>query len=233
MDYKIAICDDCGADVEYLSVLAEKWAEASGNNITIHKFSSSETFLFSYEEEKDFDILLLDIEMGGLNGIELAKKIRDGNETVQIIFITGFPDYMAQGYDVAALHYLMKPVDQEKLYMVLDRASANLRKVERRLKIIFDRQTDFVAFDRILYVEADRQFVNIHADGHIYRMKASLGEIEAALDERFFRCQRSYLVNLGFVVRVRNHCVVLKSGEEISISRGKAKEIAEAIIRLF
>ena len=233
MNYKIAICDDCGADVDYLSVLAEKWAETSGNNIAIHKFSSSEAFLFCYEEEKDFDILLLDIEMGGQNGVELARKIRKDNDTVQIIFITGFPDYMAQGYDVAALHYLMKPVDQDKLYAVLDRAAANLRKTEKRLKVIFDRQTDFVPFDRILYIEADKQFVCIHTDDHIYRMKASFGEMEAVLDERFFRCQRSFLVNLGVVVRVRNNCIVLKGGEEIPISRGKAKEIADAIIQLF
>lgn len=233
MDYKIAICDDCVADVDYLVVLAEKWAERTGNRITVRKFSSSEAFLFCYEEEKDFDIFLLDIEMGGENGVELARKIRKDNDTVQIIFITGFPDYMAQGYEVAALHYLMKPVEQDKLCEVLDRAAVNLVKSEKRLKVSFDRQTDFLPFDKILYIEADRQFVRIHTDHHIYRMKASLTEVEMTLDERFFRCQRSFLVNLGMVVRIRNHCVVLKNGEEISISRGKAKEIADAIIRLF
>lgn len=233
MDYKIAICDDCTADVDYLTVLAEKWAQRTGNRITVRKFSSSEAFLFCYEEEKDFDILLLDIEMGGENGVELARKIRKDDDTVQIVFITGFPDYMAQGYEVAALHYLMKPVEQDKLCEVLDRAAANLVKSEKRLKVSFDRQTDFVPLDKILYIEADRQFVCIHTDHHIYRMKASLTEVEMALDERFFRCQRSFLVNLGMVVRIRNHCVTLKNGEEISISRGKAKEIADAIIRLF
>lgn len=233
MDYKIAICDDCAADTDYLSVLAGNWAKASGSRVTIQKFSSSEAFLFCYEEEKDFDILLLDIEMGGKNGVELAGKIREGNDTVQIVFVTGFPDYMAQGYEVSALHYLIKPVDQDKLYAVLDRAAANLMKVEKRLKVTFDRQTDFIPLGRIMYIEANKQFVCIHTKDNIYRMKSSLAETEAALDERFFRCQRSFLVNLGFVVRIRNNCVVLKNGEEISISRGKAKEIAEAIIRLF
>lgn len=233
MDYKIAICDDCTADVDYLAVLAEKWAERTGNRITVNKFSSSEAFLFCYEEEKDFDILLLDIEMGGENGVELARKVRKDNGIVQIVFITGFPDYMAQGYEVSALHYLMKPVGQDKLCEVLDRAAANLVKSEKRLKVTFDRQTDFIPFDKILYIEADRQFVCIHTDHHIYRMKTSLVEMEMALDERFFRCQRSFLVNLAIVVRIRNDGVVLKNGEKISITRGKAKKIADAIIQLF
>ena len=64
-------------------------------------------------------------------------------------------------------------------------------------------------------------------------MKSSLGEMEAILDERFFKCQRSFIVNLCFVVRIKNHCVILKNGDEVSIGRGKAKEIADAVIRFF
>lgn len=74
---------------------------------------SAEAFWFQYEEEKDYEILLLDIEMEQMNGIELATKLRTDDETIQIIFITGYPDYIAQGYEVAALHYLMKPVCAE------------------------------------------------------------------------------------------------------------------------
>lgn len=233
MIYKTAICDDCVSDVDYLVYLTEGWAQSTGNLVIIRRFSSAEAFLFCYEQERDFDILLLDIEMGGQNGIELARKIRRENDTVQIIFITGFPDYMSQGYEVYALHYLLKPIDTGKLHAVPDRAASNLKKAEKRLTVTFDRQTDFVPFDRISYIEARRQFVDIHTDNRIYPMKASLGEMEAALDQRFLRCQRSFLVNLGFVVRIRNSCVVLKGGEEIPIGRGKAKEIGEAIIRLF
>lgn len=233
MNYKIAICDDCEADVDYLSLLVGNWSEISGNNIAICRFSSSEAFLFCYEEEKDFDILLLDIEMGGQNGVELAGKVRNDNHRAQIIFITGFPDYMAQGYDVAALHYLMKPVDQDKLYTVLDRAAANLGKAEKRLKVIYDRQMDFVSFDRIVYIEADKQFVCIHTDDHTYRMKTSLGEMEAALDERFFRCQRSFLVNLGFVVRQESLYCFEKRRGNIHQPWKATKQIAEAIVTLF
>ena len=83
-------------------------------------------FCLHYAEHKDYDILLLDIEMEGMDGISLAKKLRQENDQVQIVFVTGFPDFMAQGYEVSALHYLLKPLEEEALCRVLDRAAANL-----------------------------------------------------------------------------------------------------------
>ena len=233
MVYRIGVCDDCAAEAEYITALAAAWGECSGNTVTIKSFSSAEAFWVFYEGEKDFDMLLLDIEMGELSGMELAKRIRQENGVVQIIFITGFPDFMAEGYDVSALHYLMKPVSKDVLFAVLDRAAANLGKQERVLRVVFDRQTDLVPLDRILYLEAQKQFVLIHTAERVYRMKASLHETEAALSEHFFRCQRSFLVNLAYVAQIRGSCVVLKNGEEVPISRGMAETISREIVRLF
>lgn len=233
MNYKAAICDDCAADAEYLASLVEAWAKAKENTVMIKRFSSGEAFLFCYEEEKDFDILFLDIEMGGQNGVELAKRIRKDNKMVQIVFITGFPDFMAEGYEVSALHYLMKPVSGEKICTVLDRAAAGLKKTGKWLKVVFDRQMDLLPFDVILYIEAQKQFVAIHTEEQVYRMKRTLGDLEEELDERFFRCQRSFLVNLYHVVRVKGGSAVLKNGEEIPISRGMAEELGKAVIALF
>ena len=233
MIYRIAICDDCAADTEYLSGLVETWAEGNGSRACVKTFPSAEAFLFSYEEENDFQILLLDIEMGGLDGVELARKIRENNDRLQIVFVTGFPDFMAEGYEVAALHYLMKPVSAQKLGAVLDRAAANLARPEKRLKVSFDRQTDFVPFDKILYIEAQKQYVRIHTQERDYRMKASLGEMEEALDGYFFKCQRSFLVNLNHVARIKSSCAVLKNGEEVPISRGMDGKMGRAIIELY
>ena len=87
--------------------------------------SSAESFLFHYAEESDYDILLLDIEMGKINGIELARRIRHDNETIQIVFTTGYYDFISEGYEVSALQYLMKPVSYEKLESVLNKAVKN------------------------------------------------------------------------------------------------------------
>ena len=233
MNLKISICDDDPKQIEYLTSLVTLWRSGNSHTCVIDSFPSAEAFLFDYAEDKNRDILLLDIEMGTMNGIDLAKNIRETNDAVQIIFITGFPDFIAEGYEVSALHYLMKPVSEEKLYAVLDKAAANLAKAEKRLCISHDRQTDFIPLSQITYIEAQKQYVEIHTSDALYRMKSSLADIESKLDEYFFRCQRSFNVNLRYVIRIKNDCVVLKDTSEVPISRGMAEKIGKEIIRLF
>ena len=133
MKYKVAICDDSDADRRYIMNMVRSWASAAAHEVQIDGFPSAESFLFRYAGESDYDILLLDIEMGAMDGVTMAKELRKSNDTVQIIFITGYSDYISEGYEVAALHYLMKPVKEEKLCLVLDRAAEKLAKNERIL----------------------------------------------------------------------------------------------------
>lgn len=233
MNYKIAVVDDSPADAEYVAALVARWAEEARHTVGISVFPSAEAFLFQYEDEQNFDILLLDIEMGKMNGVDLAKAVRGRDGLIQIIFITGYPDFMAEGYEVSALHYLMKPVSAQKLCGVLDKAAGNLVKAERRLCVAYDGRTVFVPFSRILYVEAQRQYVLVHTVEDTYRMKRSLAGTLEELDEYFFQCQRSFCVNLCHVSQIKNGGVVLKSGEEIPISRGMAEKIGKEMIRLF
>ena len=230
---RIAVIDDRPADRDYIAALVSRWAKERDTAVTAVPFPSAEAFLFDYSEDKDFDILLLDIEMGAINGVELAKTVRKENDAVQMVFITGFPDFIAEGYEVSALHYLRKPVDRDKLFSVLDRAAANLEKAERRLRVTFERRTDYVPFSKILYLEAQKQYVRIVTEGEEYRMKASLAETAAQLDEFFFSCQRSFIVNLRYVARILPDRVVLKNGAEVPISRGMAEKIGREIIHLF
>ena len=135
MAYRAAVCDDSAADADYVRGIVAHWAEQRGIALECRAFSSAEQFLFSYAEDKNFDLLLLDVEMPGADGVTLAKTVRQENEAVQIVFITGYSDYIAEGYDVAALHYLMKPVRPEKLCAVLDRAWEKHRRNERCLNL--------------------------------------------------------------------------------------------------
>ena len=233
MNYKIAVIDDNSSDTEYVAALVGRWAESEGHSLKISTFPSAEAFLFQYEEERDFDILLLDIEMKEMNGVELARKVRQGNDAVQIVFITGYPDFIAEGYEVSALHYLMKPVSYEKLHEVLNKAALNLAKTEKRLCVTYERRTDFVPFSKILYVEAQKQYVLIHTFAETYRMKRSFAETVEELDEFFFKCQRSFCVNLCHITRIGSSSVTLKNGEEVPISRGMAEKIGKEMIILF
>lgn len=233
MDYSVAICDDSEVDRRYISALVTQWAAGAGAAVRISEFVSAESLLFDWDGGSGCDILLLDIEMGGMDGVTLAKRIRRDNARTQIVFITGFPDFIAEGYEVAALHYLMKPVSKEKLFQVLDRAAGNLQKAEKRLRVTFDRETELVALSKITYIEAQKQYVVIHTPEREYRMKAALSEVQKELDELFFKCQRSFIVNLRFVQKIDSGFVTLKDGTEVPISRGMAQEIGREIIRLF
>lgn len=235
MDYSVAIVDDVLQDREYIAGLVYQWAQEKGHTVTLKTFPSSEAFLFAREESKKTEMLLLDIEMGAMNGVELAKELRQVQKDtmLQLVFITGFPDFIAEGYEVDALHYLIKPVVPAKLFSVLDKAVTNLAKVEKHLCVTYNRRMDFIPLSKIYYIEAQRQYVLIHAEDGEYRMKTSLAETKGALDEYFFQCQRSFLVNLRYVAQVKNDCVILKNGIEVPIGRGMAEKIGKEIIKLF
>ncbi len=235
MDYSVAIVDDVLQDREYIAGLVYLWAQEKGHTVTLKTFPSSEAFLFAREESKKTEMLLLDIEMGAMNGVELAKELRQVQKDtmLQLVFITGFPDFIAEGYEVDALHYLIKPVVPAKLFSVLDKAVTNLAKVEKHLRVTYDRRMDFIPLSKIYYIEAQRQYVLIHAEDGEYRMKTSLAETKGALDEYFFQCQRSFLVNLRYVAQVKNNCVILKNGIEVPIGRGMAEKVGKEIIKLF
>ena len=158
--YKIAICDDSQADTEYLTTLVKEWAK--DRTAIIKTFPSAEAFLFNYAEEKDFDILLLDIEMGKMDGVTMAKVIRQDNESVQIVFITGYSEYIADGYDVAALHYLIKPVKTEQLLNVLDRAAERLKKNEKELLLKTADETVVMPVREIRYLDVQQNYVTVH-----------------------------------------------------------------------
>lgn len=135
MELKIAVCDDDASQRNYLTETVLIWAKKKRHLTKLISYANAKAFLFDYGQEKDFDILLLDVEMPEISGIELAKKVRKENRAVQIIFITGYYEYFSDGFDVSALHYLIKPVDVDKLFVVLDRAVGNLSERERAVLI--------------------------------------------------------------------------------------------------
>lgn len=232
MMYRIAVCDDNPADRAYVAALIERWGRAAGMGVTVERYPSAESFLFAYEEDPSFDVLCLDIEMGEISGVELAKKLRRLGAGLQIVFVTGYMEYIADGYDVEALHYLLKPVTEEKLGSVLARA---LERVKAREKELFLQTTDGsvrVLNSEIRYLEVQRNYVTIHA-AEEYTVKRTLGDLEKELDESFFRTGRSFIVNLRFVRKITKTQVFLKDGAQVPLSRGLYEGINRAMIQYF
>lgn len=226
---KIAICDDSAADVRFVREITEKWAGSRGIDVRTETFPSAESFLFRYAEEKDFDILLLDIEMPRMDGVTMAKRIRKENETVQIVFITGYSDYIAEGYEVEALHYLMKPVNSQKLFEVLDRAEKKLRQNEKTLDLELSGEMVRIPMYRIKYLDVDKNYVTVHA-GEDYTVKRSLSDMEKELDERFFRAGRGLIINLKAVRKTTKLQVYLTDGTVLQIPKGIYETLNRAII---
>ena len=230
MAYRVAIVDDSAVDSGHISALLEKWAALRQIPATAELFSSAESFLFRYAEDKDWDILLLDIEMGAMDGVTMAKKVRQDNEAVQIVFITGYSDYIAEGYEVAALHYLMKPVNPDKLLTVLDRALEKRKQEERCLNLEAYGEMVRIPFYEIRYLDVHQNYVTIHAKTD-YTVKRSLGDFEKELDDRFCRVGRAMILNLKYIQRVTKTEVRLSDGTVLPLPRGAYEPLNRAIIR--
>ena len=174
-------------------------------------------------------MLLLDIEMDGMDGVELAKAVRRDNDDIQIVFVTGYADYIAEGYEVSALHYLTKPVDEGKLFQVLTRAVGRLRRNEPALTLELPGETVRLPLGKIRYLEVAHNYVTVHA-GRDYAVKRPLGELEQELDGRFFRAGRSFILNLAFVRRASRTEAELTTGERVPLPRGQYEKLNRAII---
>ena len=233
MNYQIAICDDESIICNLLEGMVRRWAKKNNIHIKVHVFSASESFLFAYEDDKRFDILLLDIEMSGMNGVDLAQIIRGKNKSIQIVFITGYMDYIAQGYDVEALNYLLKPVNEEKLFEVLDKARERVSVSDKIIYIESSGEMIQLPLHYILYTEVNRNYITIYTLEGKYIRKQTLRDLEDELDERFFRAGRSFLVNLMHIKRTSKAEIELKNGDIIPLSRGRYEAINQAIINYF
>ena len=233
MAYRVAIVDDSNIDAEYVYSILNSWADQRQANIQAAVFPSAESFLFRYAEDKDWDILLLDSEMGNMDGVTLAKRIRQANDSVQIIFVTGFADYISEGYEVAALHYLMKPVKQDKLFVVLDRAVATLQKTERVILLPVGGEMLRLPVSRVQYVEAFSHTVALITETDTIQVKMPISEVEKLLGDGFVRCHRSYLVGLKHIARLSKTEVILDSGKSLPLSRGAALLVHKAFVSYY
>lgn len=228
---RIAICDDEESQRALIIKYLQEWAKLRNLIIEPISFSGAENFLFRWEEDKQFDLLILDIEMGMLSGMELAKKIREENEEIPILFITGYESYMAQGYEVSAIQYLLKPMYKDKLFVVLDKLQKG-KKAEAKMPFQTEEGMLFLTPTEIWYVEAMGHYSILHTSGDCHRIRSSFNEVLKKLDaqKEFIHCHRSYLVNLQHVSAITRTELVMDNQARIPISRSSYKAVNQAFI---
>lgn len=230
MKYRIAICDDEQNQIEYITSIVASWSAHEGHGCEIRTFASAEAFLFEYEEDKAYDILLLDVEMKNINGIELAKRIRKDNNRAEIIFITSHFEFVGEGYEVDALHYLIKPISAEKLTQVLTKAAEKISVEPPSVVISCEGETVKLYEADIRYVESFLHYIVIHTKDKEYKIKENISVFENRVSDDFYRVHRSYLVSLKHITRISRTSVNI-GNTELPLSRGKYDDINRAFIQ--
>lgn len=229
----IAICDDEPLAIEYIAYNLQKWSEKNRCILHISSFSSAEQFLFEYDENRDFDLLFLDIQMGEINGVDLAKTIRKKDQKVQIVFVTALAEYISQGYDLAALHYLIKPVSQEKIFSVMDRVAQNCIKEEEYILVTAGQTLQRVSVSSIMYAESFAHYITITTKNGVYQIRENAGTLAEKLKNGFVRPHRSYLVNLRYVHSISKIDILMDDGTAIPLSRYNYKRVNQAFIEYY
>ena len=229
---RVAVCDDDRRYAGYERELVLTWAGLRGHDVHVDIFPSAETFLSRYETHRDYDILLLDVEMDGMDGVTLARAIRRcrGDASPQIVFVTGYTDYIADGYDVEALHYLVKPVDETKMAAVLDRAAQRIAGRERCLNLQCADGIIRIPIHQVRYIDvAQKNYATVHAERD-HTVKRPLADFEPELGSAFFRAGRALIVNLDMIRRVTRTRIELTDGTVLPLTRSAYEPLNRAII---
>lgn len=235
---RIAICEDDKLQDKINKDYIVKWASKKDVSVEIESFDSGEKFLFRWPEEATFDIVLLEINMKGISGIELAKKIREIDKYIIIIFITGAKEYALEGYEVNALNYLLKPLEEKKIFKCLDIA---LEQIEEKMKnddyLVLPKGKENIKIDlnKVYYISAFDHYIDIHYKDEVVTFKNKIGEVEKLLNkkEEYIRNHRSYIVNLKKVVKMSNKTIFLSNGSELPISKQRLADVNEKFTKIF
>lgn len=236
---RIAICDDEPAQRALLEAYVGEWGMLRQQEVDMALVGSAEQFLFHWEERRR-DILLLDIDMPGGDGLSLARRLRSQGEDVQIVFVTGLAEYALEGYDVDAVSYLIKPVEKERLFTCLDKALARCGREAPALLLDTPGGMARVRVRDICYLESDAHDTWVHCAGEKepVRCRAGIRQVEERLEQQgesffelhFFKIHRSYLVNLAYVNRIERKEAVMDSGEALPVARNRWEALNRAYL---
>ena len=229
---RIGICDDSADARIALRAALERALDRRRGAGTFFEFSSGEGLLRWLEKHAgELDMVFLDIEMGELDGMETARRLRAADEGLQLVFVTGYTDYVFDGYSVGALGYLMKPAQPERLDEVLDRGLEARLREEDKVFLCRSGETMYrIPKKAILYFSSDRRQVTCVSTARTYTFYGKLDEVERTVGDSFVRVHQRYLVRAGAVERMDGGQIFL--GEEVlPVSRAHRSAALAALAR--
>ena len=226
---RIAVCDD---EEKFRNQARDMVDKLAGSlDVVVDAYSDGNQLLTAFDK-KPYDVLFLDIEMPVMDGITLAKKLRERSDSIYIVFLTGHVEYALEGYEVNALRYLTKPVQEEKLREVL-RFVMDQNISKKQLMIKEDGEELLLNIADIIYFEAQNQYVMIYTEDGEHLIRYNIGDFEEQLKkDGFFRTHRGYLVSLAKVKKLVKNEVIMEGPDgdiSVPVSRTNTKSLKEAL----
>jgi len=229
---RIGICEDDITMQKRINEILNDWAQTRKIEINTKLYKDAESFLFEWPETL-IDLIFLDIEMKNLTGIELAKIIRKTDKNMFIVFLTSHRQYALTGYDVNALHFLIKPPSPAKIIPILDKAYAIWNASRTSFILIpIDSGKMKLFFGDIHYISIVSHTVSFHTVSEKYEMRITMNELVNQLPSHFIRIHRSYIVNLIKVDCIFKDSLLLSNEEKLPVSRNCSKNVYDAYIKL-
>lgn len=233
---RIAICDDEQIFRENVKKYVEQYLIERDMAYEIETFSSGKEFLELGVEKLRYSIIFLDINMDEIDGIMTAKKIRECNSEVYIVFVTAYIDYSLEGYKVDAARYLLKGSCNfdASIYECMDAILDKMNYVISKKTFKFNEGEKDISLERILYIESRLHKLEFHIMKDkmvVYSLYGTLNDLEKDMEgSKFFRIHQSFLVNLKHIKAVTTYKVILSNDEELSIPKSRYKDVKNAFV---
>lgn len=222
----IAVCEDDAADMAILTGLLEESLKGLTVKPAIHTFASGEALLASFRPGV-YDIIFLDMYLSGMDGMQTARALRQEDRDCHIVFISQSKAYALEGYRVSALHYLVKPVNQQDIEEVWLRCKKPVDPSGKCITLLIDRRPQDIPLSAIMYVEADNKRCRVHTTSEVYFTRIPIDQLAFMLEGLpFCRCHRSYIVNFDHVKRIEAD-FFMTNGDTVYIRRNECTLIRE------
>lgn len=226
----IAVCDDEVLACFRIAGKIKEILEEMKRSCILRQFQSGRELL---QASESFDIIFLDIMMSDPDGMKTAQILHRKSPDKILIFLSSSREYVFDAYDVEAFQYLLKPVDDKKLKNVLQRAILKTESCSREFILVNrERQKRKLFLDDIYYFEINGRMVDVHGTEGIFSYYEQIGELEAQLrDKGFFRCHKSYLINLKYVDGYNRQEIFLENGENIIVAKRRYEKFCQEILK--
>ncbi len=227
---RIVICDDEKHMSDHIRAMTSDFFRKKNREIQLRTFTSGEELL-NYDGQ--IDILFLDIQMKGMDGLETARKLRADKFRGFLIFITVLKEMVFQSFEVQAYDYLVKPVDEKQFGKTMERLYTSMQNAsEGNLLVQQGYERRIVPKDEIVFCEIiDRKIYLNLTSGEVVDYYERIENLESKLDSHFFRCHRSYLINLKHLKGYKNGTAYMDNGKEVPVSRLRSKEFSSVVLQ--